>query len=127
MGKQNPLTRRVIAALLTGLLTACQTWRPTAVSPQTLIPAEQPSSVRATLRSGEIITVWNPTIRNDSIVSARRFAGAAAVSVRDVRLLEVWRTNVAESIGLGLLVAATTFGIFYLVAGAQCARDILHC
>ncbi len=127
MGKQTPLTRRVIAALLMALLTACQTWRPTAVSPQTLIPTEQPSSVRATLRSGEIITVWNPTMRNDSIVSARRFAGAVAVSVRDVRLLEVRRTSVAESIGLGLLVAAATFGTFFLVAGARCAGDILHC
>jgi hypothetical protein len=119
MGKQTPLTRRVIAALLMALLTACQTWRPTAVSPHTLIPVEQPSSVRATLRSGEIITVWNPTMRNDSIVSARRFAGAAAVSVRDVRLLEVWRTNVAESIGLGLVIAAATFEIFALAWWAQ--------
>jgi hypothetical protein len=54
-----------------------------------------------------------------TIVSARRFAGVAAVSVRDVRLLESQRTNVAESIGLGLFLAAGTFGIFYLIAGAQ--------
>ena len=35
MSKRTPLARRVIAALLMVLLTACHTWQPTTVSPQT--------------------------------------------------------------------------------------------
>ena len=97
MSKRTPLARRVIAAFLLVVITACQTWRPTYVGPQELIPVERPLSVRATLRGGEIMTVWNPTMRNDSIVSARRFAGAQAVSVRDVRLLEVRRTTLQRA------------------------------
>ena len=67
MSTRTPLARRVIVALLMVLLTACQTWRPTPVSPQALIPVEQPSSVRATLRSGARVTLENPIMRNDSI------------------------------------------------------------
>ena len=117
MSTRTPLARRVIAALLMVLLTACQTWRPTTVSPQQLIADERPSSVRATLTSGEIITVWSPRMRNDSIVGARDFSGAAAVALRDVRLLEVRRSNVAGSIGLGLLV---TVGALFLAAAVAC-------
>ena len=107
MSRRTPLARRVIAALLMVLLTACQTWRPTTVSPHTLIPAEQPSSVRITLTSGEVITVENPTMRNDSIVGAtdegraltRRAVGVAS---RDVRLLEVRRLSVTKNIVLAV-------------------------
>ena len=55
--RKPPLARRFIAALLMVPLTACYSWRPTTVSPQQLIPREQPFSVRATLMSGETITV----------------------------------------------------------------------
>ena len=111
MSKRTPLTRRVVAALLMLLLTACQTWRPTFVSPQTLIPVEQPSSVRATLRSGARVTLENPTMRNDSIVGAtdegraltRRAVGVAS---RDVRLLEVRRLSVTKNIVLAVSLIA---------------------
>ena len=65
MSMRNPLERRVIAALLMVLLTACHSWRPTTVSPQGWTPEERPSSVRATLTNGETITVENPIVRND--------------------------------------------------------------
>ena len=67
MSTRTPLARRIIAALLQVLMTACQSWRPTYVSPESLIPVERPSSVRATLRSGATVTLENPTMRNDSI------------------------------------------------------------
>ncbi len=118
MSARTPLARRVIAALLLVLLTACHSWRPTTVSPQGWTPEERPSSVRATLRSGEIRTVWEPTMRNDSIVSATGFAGAAAVALRDVRLLEVRHSNIAGSIGLGLLASVA---VLFLAAAAACA------
>ena len=72
--------------------------------------------MRATLTSGEIITVWDPRMRNDSIVGARDFSGAAAVALRDVRLLEVRRSNVAGSIQLGLLVSVAVVSLVALSA-----------
>ncbi len=116
--------QRFIAALLMVLLTSCQTWRPTTVSPQGWTPEERPPSVRATLTSGEIITVWSPRVRNDSIVAARDFPGAAAVSLRDVRLLEVQRTDVAAGIGLGLLVSVAVLS--FTVIAAQAATPIFR-
>ena len=61
-------------------------------------------------------------MRNDSIVGARDFAGAAAVSLRDVRLLEVQRTDVAGSIGLGLLISVAVLSL--TVIAAQAATPI---
>ena len=76
MSTRTPLARRVIAALLMVLLNACQSWRPTTVSPHTLIPEEQPSLVRVTLIDGETVTVRDPTMRNDSIVGVTDAVGA---------------------------------------------------
>ena len=103
MSTRTPVARRVIAALLMVLLTACQTWRPTGVGPQTYIPAEQPSTVRATLRTGTTVTLETPTVRGDSIFGITD-AGVVGVASEDVYLLEVRRTSVLRSIGLGLLV-----------------------
>ncbi len=111
MSTRTPLTRRVIAALLLVLLTACYSWQPTTVSPQQLIPEEQPSSVRVTLMNDETVTVRDPTMRNDSIVGAtdagraltRRAVGVAS---RDVRLLEVRRLSVSKSVLTSAAVAA---------------------
>ena len=121
MSTETPLARRVIAALLLVLLTACYSWRPTTVSPQTLIPAEQPSSVRATLASGEVITVRDPTMKNDSIVG-NSDAGSVAVASRDLRLFEVRRLAVVETVGLAAL-GATVLGfaiaIFIYCSGVE--------
>ena len=107
MGTKTPLARRVIVALLMVLLTACQTWRPTPVSPQALIPIEQPSSVRATLRSGARVTLENPIMRNDSIFCVTD-AGVATlagqgVASEDIGVLEVRQFSTARTIGLGVL------------------------
>ena len=103
MSRRTQLAPRFIAALLIVPLAACRTWRPTAVSPQTLILAEQPSSVRATLRSGARVTLENPTMRNDSIFSVTN-AGVAGVASEDIGLLEVRRTSILRSIGVGFLL-----------------------
>ncbi len=103
MSRRTPLARRVIAAFLLVLITACQTWRPTFVSPQTLIPVERPSAVRVTLRSGARVTLENPTMRNDSIFSVTN-AGVAGVASKDIGLLEVRRTSILRSIGVGFLL-----------------------
>ena len=99
------LARRVIAALLLVLLTACHSWRPTPVSPQLLIPGERPSSVRATLRSGERVTLENPIVRNDSIFGVTD-AVVVGVAAEDVGLLEVRRLSIPRNIGLVFLITA---------------------
>ena len=97
-------TRRFVAAMLVGALAGCQTWRPTPLSPQALIPQEQPASVRVTLKNGATVVLESPSLRNDSIVSATD--DAAVVAMGDVRVLEVRRFNPLRSIGL---VAVTAF------------------
>ena len=120
--------QRFIAALLMVLLTACQTWQGTAVSPQQLIPAERPSSVRATLKSGERVTLENPIVRNDSIFGVTD-AGVATlagegVASEDIGLLEVRRTSVLRSIGLGYLVLV---GAYIVVAVVGCSVSPESC
>ena len=87
-----PLARRFIAALLIGLLTGCHTWQPTTASPHVVIQEENPSSVRFTTQSGEIITIPKPLMRNDSIVST--VAGISPVASRDVSGLEVQQFSI---------------------------------
>ena len=121
MSTRVQLTRRVIAALLMVLLTACQTWQPITARPQT-----PPSSMRVTMTNGEIITLSNPTITTDSIIGATDI-GVARLATRDIRLVEVRNSNAGGSIGLGLLAVAVVF----LAAAAKCAgggtRHICRC
>ena len=126
MSTRTPLARRFIGALLMVLLTACQTWRPTTVSPQTLIAAERPSSVRVTLTSGDVVTVQSPTMRNDSIVGATD-ASVAAVASRDVGLFEVRRFSVGKTIGLGVLLMPLVVLGGFLLACAGNERGFSIC
>ena len=124
MRMRTPLARRVIAALLLVLLTACQSWQPTTVSPQQLIPEEQPSPVRVTLTNGETVTIKDPTMRNDSIVGVTDADGAlrtsaVGVALRDVRLLEVQHFSVTKTVGLvfgtAVGLAAVVIGLGYVI------------
>ena len=117
MSTRVPLTRRVIAALLMVLLTACQTWQGTAVSPQQLIPVERPSSVRATLRGGERVTLENPIVRNDSIFGVTD-AGVVGVAAEDVGLLEVRRVSILRSIVLGYLIVGVALTALVIASGS---------
>ncbi len=122
MSRRTPLARRVIAALLMVLLTACQTWRPTFVSPQRLIPEERPSSVLITLKNDVTLTVQNPTMRNDSIFGVTD-AGAIGVASRDVGLLEVRRFSILRSIGLGYVSLVGAYMVAVVIGcslGAPC-------
>ena len=119
MNARTPLARRVVAALLLVLLTACHSWQPTTVSPQRLIAEDQPSSVRLMLINGDTVTVENATLRNDSIVGATD-AGAAAVASRDVRSVEVRSFSAGKTFGVVGLLAAVGIGIYFI---ALCAGD----
>ena len=112
-----PLSRRFIAALLLALLTGCQSWQPTTVSPRAVILEERPSSVRVTLTNGAIMTVVDPAMRNDSIVSTE--AGVAAVASRDVRLFEVRRFSTVKTIAFVFATVAMSLGWARAAAGSS--------
>ena len=115
MRMRSPLPRRIVAAVLMVQLTACYNWEPTAVSPQQLIPAQMPSSVRATLSNGETYTFDDPTMRNDTIFGVTD-VGVTGVAAEDVALFEVSRFSAGDTFwgvsGLvslvGLIIAAAT-------------------
>ena len=119
MSTRTPLARRVIAAVLMALLTACHSWQPTTVSPQRSIAEDQPSSVRVTLMNGDTVTVENPTMRNDSIVGITD-SNVAVVASRDVGLFEVRRFSFGRTIGLGVLLTGLALGVAIV---AYCAGD----
>ena len=112
-----PLSRRFIAALLLALLTGCHSWQPTIVSPRAVVLEERPSAVRVTLTNGAIMTVVDPAMRNDSIVSTE--AGVAAVASRDVRLLEVQRFSAVKTIAFAIATVAISLGWARGAAGSS--------
>ena len=91
---------RPLALLLLVLqLGACTSWRPITVSPQQLIEAEQPSSVRVTQPDGVQVVLKDPAIRNDSIVGTDR-EGFLRHAEADGLRLEVKRFSIGKTIGL---------------------------
>jgi hypothetical protein len=119
MSRRTPLARRVIAAFLLVLLTACHSWQPITASPQGWTPEEQPSSVRATLTSGEVLTVRDPIVRDGSLLGYDD-AGVVAAALGDVRLLEVRRFSIGKTVGLGVLLAGVALAVSVV---AYCAGD----
>ncbi len=113
------LPRRVTAAFLVVLLTACHSWRPTAASPQRLIPTEQPSSVRVTLTGGEVVTLQSPTMRSDSIIGV--LGGAVvAVASSDVGWVEVRRFSIWKTIGFVYVSTAVASAMGLLTPRSEC-------
>ena len=106
------LPRRVTAALLVVLLTACHSWRTTTISPAQFIAEEEPSSVRVTLRDGTQLTLDDPTIRNDSIVSED---GEAQLVVSDVFRLELRQFSVTKTVVLGIFLVPLGLAVVLIV------------
>ena len=122
---RTPSAKRPVAALLLVLFTGCQTWQPTTASPRTLFPDERPTSVRLTLPDGAVVTISDPVLRNDSIVSAvapaavsgsTEFAvfatptapAALSVALVNVRTLEVKRFSLTRTIGFAALIVVVS-------------------
>ena len=112
-----PLARRFIAALLIGLLTGCHTWQPTTASPHVVIQEENPSSIRFTTPSGEIVTIPKPLMRNDSIVSTE--TGIDPVASSDVSGLEVQQFSIRQTIGFMAGIALVAMSWTRLVTGSS--------
>lgn len=119
MDHQGSLARRLVAALLLLATTACQTWVPSTMSARDLVASEAPSEVRVTRPDGNVVTIDDPVVRNDSIVSGTDPAGfmpLPGVPTLEISSIEVRRFNgrktllfaaAAVAIAVGWTVAAT--------------------
>lgn len=108
--------RTAAALVLLALLAGCKTWQSTAVSPERLIAAERPSSIRVTTSDGTTRTLPNPRVINDSIVSGTSGTGGLVTSSRlavprqEVRSVEVPRFSPRRTIVLAAAIAAVSIG-----------------
>jgi len=93
------------------LLTACHSWRPTTVSPQRLIAEEEESPIRVVLSDGTELTLRNPTIQHDSIITGRVRFGTENLLVRDVSRIEVQRFSLFRTVGVVVLPFAIFAGL----------------
>ena len=123
-------SRRFVAALLLVLLVGCQTWEPTTVSPRIVVSEEHPSSVRLTLTDGQTLTLKNPIMRNDSIVSiasngvsqaspASQFGAieVAGAGEGDIESMEVQRFSRVKTVGF--IIAALVIATAWVGAATQ--------
>jgi hypothetical protein len=110
-------SRLLLAVLLPLSAAGCKTWEPAARSPVDLIREERPSSIRVTGREGVPVTLRNPTLVNDSIVSNVAPPPNAAfppprvgVVAADIQLVEVPRLSPGRTIALAGAIAAASIG-----------------
>lgn len=114
------------------LLAGCKTWQPTTLSPERLLADERPPSVRVTVDGGATMTLRNPMLVNDSIVSLEPPTPGLAfelprigVSAGAVQSVAVPRFSATRTIGLGaaIAVAAITWARLAGAAGGSLPPD----
>ena len=96
----------------------CHTWQSVATgSPVDMIVAERPERVRLTVAGGATVTLDNPIVANDSIVSLAAPAANASFAVPRpgvpaliVEGVEVARFSRARTIALGAAIVAVSLG-----------------
>lgn len=122
MKNQGSTARRLVAALLLLMTTACQTWVPTTMSPGNLIASEAPSQVRVTRPDGDVVTIKEPVMRNDSIVSGAEPEGPvelAGVPALEASYIEVRRLNTGKTLLFAAAAIAIAVGWTAVAAGTR--------
>ena len=112
-GGTSPLSRRFIATLLLVLVTACHSWQPATVSPRQLIVEEEESPIRVILSDGTELTLGDPTIQSDSIITGRVRFGTENLLARDVSRIEVQRFSPLRTVGVVAVLAAIALFVPY--------------
>ena len=107
------LFRALVLVVLAGVLGACKTWQPSSLAPERLLAEENPPAMRVTTATGATMTLQDPMIVNDSIVSTEGAAPATpftppriGVPTQDVRSVEVARFSAARTIVLATVLTA---------------------
>lgn len=97
--------------------TACKTWEPSSADVRTVLADERPSSVRVISRDGRQMTLKNPLLVNDSLVSGTAPSpGMVVVPPRpgvlahEVSTLEVARFSAKRSVALAAGILAASVG-----------------
>ena len=93
----------MVAAFLLMSLGGCRSWHPASVSPQELM-RQGPRSVRVTNANRIPVTVSNPMLRNDSIVSPNSNppgfpSNSVGVPLTSVSTIEVSRFSPLKTVG----------------------------
>ena len=103
----------VLAALFS--LGACKTWEPAPATLERVLVDDRPSSLRVTTADGLQVTLKNPRLVNDSIVSqAAPPPGSFVVPPRsgvregDVNLVEVQRFSLTRTLALAGAIAGAS-------------------
>ena len=112
------LRRGLPAVVLLGSLAGCKTWHPAVTSPERVIADERPPAVRVTVAGGVTMTLQDPMIVNDSIVSAASSNEAGTVfaqprpgvAMGDVEAVEVARFSTWRTVAFGVGIAAVAIG-----------------
>lgn len=117
--------RPVASLLLVMHVSACATWRPSPAPPRQLIEQEQPSSVRLTLTSGEVVTLQDPSMTSDSIVGLvgggfvdgvfTDVEFVVAVASRDVVSMEVRRLSAGRTFAAVVLGGVALVGVAMVI------------
>jgi len=115
MHMRKSVPRRLMAVWFALSLAGCKTWEPTTATPARLVAEAHPTSVRVTTADGAQVTLKNPLIVNDSIVSAVSTTPGAAVipprlgvSENDVNVVEIPRLSVGRTLALAGVIAAVS-------------------
>lgn len=108
----------IATVALASILTACVTWKPIPLEPVKL-PRTGP--VRATLRSGERVTITSPVLSGDTLWPVRR-AGRAGIPVAQIRTLEAEQTDAT-----GVVVGVVALGALALVLIAKSIKVDVGC
>ena len=122
MNRGVPRSRRFVATLLLVLLAGCHSWQPTTVSPGALVSEERPSAVRLILADGEIVTVNDPVMRNDSIISVEE--GQVGVPTREISSFEVRRFHARKTIGFVVVTVAIALGWTRFATGSGGGTEV---
>jgi hypothetical protein len=126
-GQLGPVHLALAVAALCGHLAGCTSWRPAGVAPRQLFSDDPPGRVRVTKPDGTILVLTHPHLLADSLYGSARVRGSSrgstvAVSLTDLRQLEVRQASSGKSIGLLLGVAAVGVATYFLVVSATASN-----
>ena len=110
-------TRVVAALLFAAYLPACATYSIMPDPATTLKPPQtELKQVQVTLRTGEQVTVRSPRVVGDSLRGTWPNSLVKSVALADVATVQVKRTSIEKTVGLGVLLVAAAVGVALTVA-----------
>jgi hypothetical protein len=108
----------LVAAFLT-LSAACTSWRVHGLSPQQIVTAEQPSSIRVIRSDSTQVVLSQPTVSGDSLTGLTD-GKRLSIPVPDIVGLAVPVDDGGKMLALGLVTGAVlTLGALLLIASGN--------